>query len=102
MEELQSKFKAKILSLPTNEENYFAILHLGNPVGEQQFASFLGFAMQKEDDEGVYFMILEDEQPEDGYPVVMMAFHEDVVEESSVPWEIFRDKMNGKFKTEQV
>ncbi len=100
MEELQSKFDAKILSLPTNEENYFAILHIGSPVGNKQFASFLGFAMRKEDDDGVYFMILEEEQPEDNYPVVMMAFHEDVVEESDIPWEVFRDKMDGKFKTE--
>ena len=102
MEEIIPKFKAKILSLPTNEEDYFAILHLGNPIGEQQFASFLGFAMRREDEEGVYFMVLEDEQPEDNYPIVMMAFHEDVVEESDIPWEVFRDKMKGKFKTEHV
>ena len=53
MEELQSKFDAKILSLPTNEENYFAILHIGSPVGNKRFASFLGFAMRKEADDGV-------------------------------------------------
>lgn len=102
MKEIKPKLNAKILSLPTNEENYFAILHIGNPNDGQQFASFLGFAMRREDEDGVYFMVLEEEQPEDNYPVVMMAFHEDVIEESDVPWEVFRDKMEGKFKTEYV
>ncbi len=81
------------------------MLHLGTNEGEEQFASLLGIAVKKSDEDGIYYMVLDDtEIPSDDideFPVVMMAFHEDVIEHSSIPWEIFRDKMNGKFNNKE-
>ena len=101
MRNLESKFHAKIMSLPTVEsEDCFALLHMGTNEGESQYASFLGMAITKTDDDGLYYLVVEDtpfDEKIEEFPTVLMAFHSSVVENSDVPWEIFKAKMDGEF-----
>ena len=101
MRYLDPKFHAKILCLPTVEsEDCFALLHLGANEGESQYASFLGMAITKTDDDGLYYLVVEGTPFDEGtqeFPTVLMAFHNSIVENSDIPWEIFKAKMDGEF-----
>ena len=55
MKDLESQFHSKLMALSTNEKDVFALLHLGTPEGIGKYASFLGFAITKEDDDGNIF-----------------------------------------------
>lgn len=103
MKDLEPRFHSKLMALSTNEKEVFALLHLGTPEGIGKYASFLGFAIIKEDGDGKYFLILADNKPSNGeFPTVLMAFHESVIESSDIPWEILRDKLEGKFDKKYV
>ena len=101
MRYLDPKFHAKILCLPTVEnEDCFVLLHLGTNEGEAQYASFLGMAITKIDDDGLYYLVVEGTPFDEGtqeFPTVLMAFHNSIVENSDIPWEIFKAKMDGEF-----
>ena len=97
----EPEFHAEIMCLPTVEsEDCFALLHLGANEGESQYASFLGMAITKTDDDGLYYLVVEgtpfDEETQ-AFPTVLMAFHNSVVRNSDIPWEIFKAKMDGEF-----
>jgi len=101
MKNLEPKFHAKIMCLPTIEsEDCFALLHIGTNEGDSQYASFLGMAITKTDDDGLYYLVVNDtpfDEETQEFPTVLMAFHNSVVENSDVPWEIFKAKMDGEF-----
>ena len=97
MRRLEPKYHAKIMALPTNSKEHFALIHLGINEGENQFASFLGIATEQTDDDGSYYVVLAEHEISDEEPVVLMAFHRDVVEASTVPYEIFKANLDGKF-----
>ena len=103
----EPKFHAKIMCLPTVESaDCFALLHIGTNEGDSQYASFLGMAITKMDDDGLYYLVVADtpfNEETQEFPTVLMAFHSSVVETSDVPWEVFKAKMDGKFdsKTEE-
>ena len=101
MKNLEPKFHSKIICLPTVEsEDCFALLHVGTNEGDSQYASFLGMAITKIDEDGLYYIVVEntpfDERTQE-FPTVLMAFHNSVVENSDIPWEIFKAKMDGEF-----
>ena len=101
MNDLETKFHAKIMSLPTvASKNCFALLHMGTNEGDSKYASFLGMAMTKIDDDGLYYLVVADtpfDERIQEFPTVLMAFHNSVVENSDVPWEVFKAKMDGEF-----
>lgn len=102
MKDLEPQFHSKLMGLPTNDEGVFAILHVGTPEGVGKYASFLGFGITKEDEDGTYFLILDSNKSANGeFPTVLMAFHESTVEMNTLPWEILRDKLNGKFNNKR-
>ena len=98
MKNLEPQFHARLMALPTNDEGVSAILHVGTPEGIGKYASFLGFGITKDDEDGRYFLILENSKPSnEEFPTVLMAFHESIIEPSEIPWEVLRDKLKGKF-----
>ena len=97
MKELEPTYHAKLVALSTNKDSYFALLHLGVSEGREQFASLLGIAITKEDEDGTYYVVLDVNAPDNETPIIKLAVHESLVELSEVPWEIFKDVVNGKF-----
>ena len=98
MKELEPTYHAKLVALSTNRDNYFALLHIGTNEGQEQFASFLGIASTRQDEEGTYYMVIDDNVSGKETPIVTLAVHESLVELSEVSWEIFRDVVAGKFR----
>ena len=93
-----SKYHGKLVVLSTNNEDQFALLHIGVEEGQERFASFLGLAITKQDEDGTYFIVMLDEPvTPNTAPIIKLAVHESIVHRSEVPWEIFRDAVGGKF-----
>ena len=61
----------------------------------------VNMAITKMDDDGLYYLVVEDtpfDEKTQEFPTVLMAFHNSVVENSDIPWEIFKAKMDGEFE----
>ena len=97
MKDLEPTYHGKLVALSMNKDDYFALLHIGVNEGQEQFASFLGIASTRQDDEGTYYIVVDDSVSGKETPIVTLAVHESLVEVGEVPWEIFRDAVKGKF-----
>ena len=86
--------------MPSNDEGVFMLVHITNKANDEgeDIASIVGPVVKETDEEGTYYVMPKTEETalNDTVCTVLMAFHESEVEESELPWEIFRDVISGK------
>jgi len=59
--------------------------------------SSLGLAFTKQEESGTYYVVLDNETPENETPIIKVSIHESQVELCDITWEMTRDILNGKF-----
>ena len=93
-------FISKFVAMPSNDEGVFMLVHITNKANDEgeDIASIVGPVVKETDEEGTYYVMPKTEETalNDTVCTVLMAFHESEVEESELPWEIFRDVISGK------